>query len=128
MNAQHPLLGALTYRTRHAGGQSRWWLLPALLIAAAVIAIADSPGVFVVVSVAAAATGVFGELWRRCSRAAAQIEEILSTELAAGEEPPGESRGPVQDATTRDHPGEPTWCCPACGQSARPPSRCHRGW
>ncbi|WP_410608146.1 hypothetical protein [Amycolatopsis sp. lyj-109] len=105
MNAQHPLLGALTYRARHARVQPRWWLLPALLIVAAVIAIADSPGVFVAVSVVAAAAGVFGGLWRRCSRAAAQVEEILSTELAAGEEPPGESRGPVQRGGDARPPG-----------------------
>lgn len=85
MNAQHPLLGALTYRARHARARSRWWVPPALLVAAAVIAIADSPGAIVVVSVVAALVGVFGALRRRCSRAAAQVEEILAAELGEGE-------------------------------------------
>ncbi|MCR6489617.1 hypothetical protein M8542_43060 [Amycolatopsis sp. OK19-0408] len=81
MSAHHPFLGMLTYRARHARAPSRWWPVPALLVVAAVIAIADSPGVIVVVSVAAAVVGVLAGVWRRCSRAVAQVEEILSAEL-----------------------------------------------
>ncbi|MFI5593212.1 hypothetical protein ACIA5G_49755 [Amycolatopsis sp. NPDC051758] len=62
-----------------------------LLLAVAVLAMAGGSGVLVGVSVAAAAAvEVFGGLWRRCSRAAAQVEEILFTELAAGEDSPGD--------------------------------------
>ncbi|MFI5593576.1 hypothetical protein ACIA5G_51720 [Amycolatopsis sp. NPDC051758] len=106
MNAQHPLLGALTYRARHARVRSRWWLLPALLVASAISAIADSPGAIVVVSVAAAVVGVFGALWRRCSRAAAQVEEILAGELAADEQPAREARAGFVEVAADDQPDE----------------------
>ncbi|WP_410596122.1 hypothetical protein [Amycolatopsis sp. lyj-23] len=87
MTVHQLLLGRLFYRPRHVRHTMRW-RLPALLMIPPAVAVADTPIGMVAMSVAAAVTAVIVVVRWRLVRMAAQVEEIIETELAPHDVPP----------------------------------------
>jgi hypothetical protein len=87
MGAHQPVFGMPAYRVRHARPRSRWRSAGVLLPAAAVVGVADTPGGSVMIGAAVVVAAVIALLRRRWVRAAAQLEEMLESELSAWESP-----------------------------------------